>query len=68
MEFNLQETMYLSLVTDDSLENVRDERAGWNVFFLFNKGDIDYKIYTESLLWERQITSGSTDISEIVKM
>ena len=36
--------MHLDLVATDSAENVRDERGGWNVFFLFNKGDIEYKI------------------------
>lgn len=40
--------MYIALVATDSVENVRDERAGWNVFAYLIKATLNTKLYTES--------------------
>lgn len=55
--------MYPALVAIDTVEDVRDERAGWNVFTYLTKVTMNTKSYTESA-WERKITSGSFDSSE----
>lgn len=40
--------MYVALVATDSVESVRDERAGWNVFAYLIKVTLNTKLYTES--------------------
>lgn len=39
---------YLALVVTDSVENVRNERAGWNGFSYLIKVTLNTKFYTES--------------------